>query len=82
MIEEMKNNNSGIMEDPVINEKEFVETINIMKNNKATGIDNIPAELMKVLIKDDRVRIYLLECFNKALTDVKKSNGAIFNNLF
>merc|ERR1711895_242537 len=65
----MKSNNSGIMEDPVINEKEFVETINKMKNNKATGIDNIPAELMKVLIKDDTVRKYLLECFNKALTE-------------
>merc|ERR1711888_21710 len=57
------------MKDPVINEKEFVETINNMKNKKATGIDNIPAELMKVLIKDDVVRKYLLECFNKALTE-------------
>merc|ERR1711970_1297728 len=44
-------------------------TINKMKNNKATGIDNIPAELMKVLIKDNEVRKYLLECFNKALTE-------------
>merc|ERR1711895_406984 len=69
MIEQMKSNNSGIMEDPVINEKEFVETINRMKNNKATGVDNIPAELRKVLIKDDTVRKYLLECFNKALTE-------------
>merc|ERR1712002_251437 len=69
MTQEMKNNNSGIMEDPVINEKEFIETINKMKNNKATGIDNIPAELMKVLIKDNDVRIYLLKCFNKALTE-------------
>merc|ERR1712121_280788 len=57
------------MRDPIITEKEFVDTINKMKNNKATGVDNIPAELMKVLIKDDPVRIYLLECFNKALTE-------------
>merc|ERR1711895_182799 len=69
MIEQMKEGKSDIMKDPVISEKEFVETINKMKNNKATGVDNIPAELMKVLIKDETVRKYLLECFNKALTE-------------
>ena len=58
MIQQMKNESSDIMKDPVITEKEFVDTINKMKNNKATGIDNIPAELMKVLIKDDPVRKY------------------------
>merc|ERR1712121_257325 len=52
MIEQMKDVNSGIMRNPVISEKEFVETINRMKNNKATGVDNIPAELIKVLLKD------------------------------
>ena len=57
------------MEDPVITEEEFENTINNMKNKKATGIDNIPAELMKVLITDNEVRIYLLKCFNKALTE-------------
>merc|ERR1711895_416471 len=55
------------MEDPVISEKEFVDTINRMKNNKATGVDNVPAEVMKVFIKDETVRKYLLKCFNKAL---------------
>ena len=34
MIEQMKDINSGIMEDPVIAEKELVDTINKMKNNK------------------------------------------------
>merc|ERR1711891_9931 len=69
MIKQMEEGNSDIMEDPIISEEEFIKTINGMKNNKATGIDNIPAELMKVLIKDNDVRIYLLKCFNKALTE-------------
>merc|ERR1712033_89701 len=67
MIEQMKDINSGIMEDPVI--AELVDTINKMKNNKATGVDNVPAEVMKVFIKDDTVRKYLLKCFNKALVE-------------
>merc|ERR1712237_29370 len=40
-----------------------------MKNNRVSGVDNIPAELMKVLIKDETTRKYLLKCFNKALTE-------------
>merc|ERR1712050_551100 len=39
------------------------------KNGKATGVDNIPAELMKALIKDSTIREYLLKCFNKALVE-------------
>ena len=69
MIKQMTEINSGIMEDPVIAEKEFVDTINKMKNNKATGVDNIPAEVMKAFIKDETVRKYLLKCFNKALIE-------------
>merc|ERR1712215_242081 len=69
MIRLMEEGNSGIMEDPIIEEKEFVSTINNMKNGKATGVDNIPAELMKALIKDSTIRDYLLKCFNKALTE-------------
>ena len=48
----MTRENSEIMSVPIITEKEFIETINNMKNNRASGVDNIPAELMKVLIKD------------------------------
>merc|ERR1712121_451217 len=62
-----KNGNSGIMENPVITEKEFVDTINNMKNGKASGVDNIPAEVMKALIKDSSIREYFLKWFNKAL---------------
>ena len=69
MLEQMKNKNSGIMENPIITEEEFVSTINNMKNKKATGIDNIPAELMKELIKDKEVKEYLLKCFNNALVE-------------
>merc|ERR1712002_36950 len=72
MMEQMKNKNSGIMENPIITEEEFVNTINNMKNKKATGIDNIPAELMKELIKDKEVKEYLLRCFNNALVEVHR----------
>ena len=58
-----------IMTNPVINEKEFVEVINNMKNGRAAGIDDIPAELMKELIKDTDTRQYLLTCFNNALIE-------------
>ena len=69
MEEEMEKEDSEIMEAPIISEEEFVKTINDMKNGKASGIDNIPAELMKSLIRNDEIRIYLLKCFNKALTE-------------
>ena len=69
MIELMKTGNSGIMEDPVITEGEFVNTINNMKNGKASGVDNIPAEVMKALIKDNSIKEYLLKCFNNALVE-------------
>ena len=69
MEEEMELHNSEIMEAPIISEEEFVQTINDMHNGKASGIDNIPAELMKSLIRNDDIRKYLLKCFNKALTE-------------
>merc|ERR1711895_67768 len=69
MLELMEIGDSGIMEDPIISEKEFVDTINNMKNGKASGVDNIPAEVMKALIKDNTVKEYLLKCFNNALVE-------------
>merc|ERR1712239_59123 len=69
MMKKMEEDGSGIMENPIITEKEFVDTINNMKNGKASGVDNIPAEVMKAPIKDDQARSYLLKCFNKALVE-------------
>ena len=60
---------SGIMENPTISEEEFVCVIKHMKNGKASGIDDIPAELMKHLIKNEKIRTYLVKCFNKALSE-------------
>ena len=64
MIKKMEEEGSGIMENPIITEKEFVDTINNMKNGKASGVDNIPAEVMKALIKDDQARSYLLMLYH------------------
>ena len=50
-MKQMVDGNSGIMEDPIIMERELIDTINNMKNNKASGVDNISAEVMKALIK-------------------------------
>ena len=69
MLEEMKQENSNIMENPSISEEEFIRVINNMKNGKASGVDDIPAELMKHLIKNGKIRDYLIKCFNKALTE-------------
>ena len=69
MIEELKQGNSGIMENPSISEEEFIKVIKNMKNGKASGVDDITAELMKHLIKNGKIRNYLVKCFNKALTE-------------
>ena len=52
MIEKEKEVDSGIMKFPNI-EEEIVSVIKNMKNERATGVDGISAELMKLLIKDD-----------------------------
>ena len=58
MLEEEKKQDSEIMKFPIIEETEFVNTINNMKNGKASGIAGISAELRKFLIKDERIRKY------------------------
>ena len=68
MIDEEKKGDSEIMKFPIIEEKEFVNAINKMKNGKASGIDGISTEIMKFLIKDEAIRKYALKCFNDALT--------------
>ena len=69
MEEELNKGDSGIMETPTISEEEFIKVIKNMQNRKASGVDNIPAELMKHLIKNEKIRTYMLKCFDKALTE-------------
>merc|ERR1712179_715468 len=69
MEKRIREGDQGIMEDPVISEEEFLKVIMDMKNGKASGIDEIPAELMKYIIKNKVIRSYLVKCFNKALKE-------------
>ena len=69
MIDEERKGDSEIMKFPIIEEKEFVNAINKMKNGKASGIDGISAETKKFLIKDEAIRKYALKCFNNALKE-------------
>ena len=66
MLNEEKEGNSKIMKFPIIEEKEFTDAINQMKNGKASGIDGIRAEIMKFLIKDEEIRKYAIIRFNNA----------------
>merc|ERR1712055_1041743 len=69
MERELLSGDSEIMGTPVILEKDFVEVIRNMKNGKASGIDGVPAELMKHIIKNEKIRPYLVKCFNNALKE-------------
>ena len=69
MLEEENDPNSGIMKLPIIEEEELVGVIRNIKNGKASGIDDISAELMKFLNKDDQIRKYTLKCFNNSLKE-------------
>ena len=57
------------MKFPKIEEEEIVSVIKNMKNGKATGVDVISAELMKLPIKDDEIRRHIVKCFNKVLEE-------------
>ena len=50
--EEEKQENSGIMKLPVI-EEDMMDVIKKMKNGKAAGVDGISAELMKFITKNE-----------------------------
>merc|ERR1711874_780413 len=69
MEKKLEQGDPDIMENPVIEEKEFINTIKNMKNGRASGVDNIPAEVMKVLTKDEETKKYLLKCFNRSLME-------------
>ena len=46
----------SIMKLPKIEETELTETINNMRNGKAAGVDGIKSELMKYIMKDEKIR--------------------------
>ena len=61
-MEKEKQENSGIMKEPKMTEKELVTIVNGQKNGKAAGVDGVRAELLKSLIKNSTIREYLLKC--------------------
>ena len=69
MEEDLEKGDSGIMETPIITSKELIEVVSKMKNGKASGVDGVPAELMKHIIKNDKIRTYMVKCFNNALKE-------------
>ena len=69
MEEELKKGNSGIMEPPIISSKDLKKVITNMKNGKASGVDGVPAELMKLIIKNEKIKTYITKCFNNALKE-------------
>ena len=69
MLDEEKEGNTEIMKFPIIEEKEFTDAINKMKNGKASGIDGISVEIMLFLIKDEEIKKYAIKCFNNALKE-------------
>ena len=69
MEDKLKEGNFGIMEPPIISSKDLIKVITNMKNGKASGVDGVPAELMKLIIKNEKIRIYITKCFNNALKE-------------
>ena len=68
------------MKFPNIEEEEIVSVIKNMKNGKATGVDGISAELMKLLIKDDEIRKHIVKCFNSVLRGPSGETSMANNN--
>merc|ERR1712179_85027 len=56
MEEEEQQEDSGIMKEPKMTEKELVTIVNRQKNGNAAGVTGVRAELMKYLIKNSTIR--------------------------
>ena len=69
MEEEEKQDNSGIMKLPVIEEEEMMNVIKKMKNRKAVGVDGIRAELIKYITRNETIRKYMVKCCNNVLNE-------------
>jgi len=60
-MEEEKQENSGIMKEPKMREKELVIIVSVQKNDKAAGVNEVRSELLKSLIKNSTIREHLLK---------------------
>ena len=69
MLEEEKKENNKIMKIPVMKEEDLTRIFNKQRNGKAAGIDGVKAESMKHMIKNKKITLHLLQCFNKYLND-------------
>ena len=68
MEQEELQENSGIMEKPII-EEEMMEVIKKMKNGKAAGVDGIRTELIKYITRNDSIRKHMVKCCNNVLNE-------------
>ena len=69
---ETENKSKGqekIMEEPVMTEKNLTRLVNKQRNGKAAGVDGEKAEVMKQLIKNNRIKKALLRAFNCSLEE-------------
>ena len=64
-----KEENSGIMKFPIIEEEELMTVIKNMKNGKASGIDRVSAELMKHITKNEVIKKNMVKCINIVLKE-------------
>ena len=69
MEEKEKDEDSGIMKEPQMTEKELVTIVNKKRNVKAAGVDGVRAELLKHLIKNKTIREHLLRCCKRCLDE-------------
>ena len=60
-IENMNRGQSNMMTNPIMKDEDLIRLVNKQKNVKAAGVDGIKAEVMKHMIKNDRIRKALLK---------------------
>ena len=60
---------SIMMERPIMKKEELIKLVQNQKNGKAAGVDGIKAEMMKHMLKNNRIRKTLLRAFYLSLED-------------
>ena len=65
-LDNLKHNGEGnkIMQIPEINEEELLERTNKLKNGKASGIDGVKGEILKKMMKDNKIRKIWVSAIN------------------